>query len=447
MNAGRISVAVMMLLWDLGAYGQTVQESIDAYLDARWDAPTDAIDKLIEKLRGLTVPEVEKILREGRATHAEPPQPRGKYTGRIPLTCEHVDYSTEYLLYVPKSYDPKKAVPLVIAGHGGSAARDRKYGEKAAIGGTVPFWTDQAEKDGFLLAAPITSRGWGAIGNSVLFSLISKLQREYRIDPDRIYVTGHSMGGHLSWRCGLFFADRWGAVGPMSGGYDFVESKAVYSLFNVPGYVTYGTKEPYEINPFNNKIKKWMEEHAFPWKLEEKAGGHEIFPDEVPKMAKFFAEHPRNLYPTRVFARGSGGLAQDTPDTNPEWDKKHAWTKGRAIPISTFHWIRLVPLPSDTPKEKETQTVWAVNKGGNTIEVTSQNVRKLRLYLHDKMVNFDKPVRVVVNGEKLFDRNVTRDLKTMLELVREFDDRGRIFHAAIDLEIATDKPVAEPTYK
>jgi predicted TIM-barrel fold metal-dependent hydrolase len=51
------------------------------------------------------------------------------------------------------------------------------------------------------------------------------------------------------------------------------------------------------------------------------------------------------------------------------------------------------------------------------------------------MVALSRPVTVRVNGAVLFRGSVRRDLATMLELVREFDDRGRIFHAAIDVEI------------
>jgi hypothetical protein len=74
----------------------------------------------------------------------------------------------------------------------------------------------------------------------------------------------------------------------------------------------------------------------------------------------------------------------------------------------------------------------------------SENVRKIRIYLHPKMVDFSKPVIVEVNGKVLAKADVQPRLKTMLELAREFDDPGRIFHAALDVEITTDKEVPEP---
>ncbi|NLF07193.1 MAG: hypothetical protein GX594_04315, partial [Pirellulaceae bacterium] len=92
----------------------------------------------------------------------------------------------------------------------------------------------------------------------------------------------------------------------------------------------------------------------------------------------------------------------------------------------------------DVPEDKREQRIWAVYEGNNRFNLTSENARKARIYLHPKMVDFSKPIVVAVNGETVFDAKVEPDMKTMLDLVREFDDRSRIFHAAIDFDIATD---------
>ncbi len=353
------------------------------------------------------------------------------------LQCEHVDYKTSMFLYIPKSYDPAKAAPLLMVGHGGNGAMSADYAKKAALIGII-LWLPVVERNGMILAAPLSERGWGSIGNSILFSAISRLQRELHVDPDRIYVTGHSMGGHLSWRSGLGLSDRWGAVSPMSGGYDYVVDKQVYRLVNVPGYATFGSQEPYGINDFDKKIAKWMAAHHFDWKLVEKQGGHEIFKDELPKVADFLLAHPRNLYRPRVYGTGGTGVLDTDPGKNELWHRQHTWNPDRPIDYSTIHWLRIIPLPKDTPAEKGSQRIWAENLGDNRIKITSQNARRLRIYLHPKMVDFSKPVEVVANGQTVFHEKVAPDLKTMLELVREFDDRGRIFYAAIDVDIPTD---------
>ena len=134
------------------------------------------------------------------------------------------------------------------------------YAKKATLAGLIP-WLPLAERKGIILAAPQSERGWGSIGYSILLSSLSRLDRELHIDPDRVYVTGHSMGGHLSWRSAIHIPDRFGAVSPMSGGYDYVKDKQVFTMVNVPGYATCGTKERgelYDIDKFDRIIGKFM---------------------------------------------------------------------------------------------------------------------------------------------------------------------------------------------
>ena len=429
------------------ASAKDITAKLDAYLDHRWDAPPGATDDLIRELK-LEAPEVERLLRSGRASYPAPPQPKGKLSTGLPLSCDHVDHSTKYMIYVPKGYDPAKASPLILVAHGGSAGRDVAFGERAAIAGIVPFWIEAAGKHGCILLAPITDRGWGAIGNSIALSALSKIQREYHVDPDRIYVTGHSMGGHMTWRSAMTMADRWGAVSPMSGGYDYVKDKQVYACFNVPGYATWGTTEPYGINGFNKTIAAWLESHRFEWVMREKDGGHQIFPDEVARVAEFFASHPRNLYREAVYARGSGSLTfHRAEEKRPEWPAASTWNAARPIPTSTCHWLRLLPLPADTAPEKSLQSVSALNKGGNAITITAENARRLRIYLHPEMVDFAKPVTITINGTEVFNKPVHADLRTLLELAREFDDRGRIFYTAVEVDVPGSRTPDEPAGK
>lgn len=60
------------------------------------------------------------------------------------------------------------------------------------------------------------------------------------------------------------------------------------------------------------------------------------------------------------------------------------------------------------------------------------------------LVDLQKDVTVVANGTVVFQGKVAPDLAGMLAPVREFDDRGRVFHAAIDVVIVDDEPVPEP---
>jgi hypothetical protein len=428
--------------------GETVGQMIDSYLDRRWlppDQARKATQELLARLREarLKPDGVELLLRARRMKYPATP-PVGRLVLIKGLSCDQVDYATSCFLYVPKSYSVERSTPLLLVGHGGNGAMSIEYATQAALSGLMP-WIPVVEKEGLILAAPLSERGWGPIGNAILVSLISRLQRSFHLDPDRIFVTGHSMGGHLSWRSGIYLGDRWGAVAPMSGGYDYVETKEVYPLINVAGYATYGREEPYNINRFNTKIKAWMADHGYDWQLVEKPGGHEIYNDELPKVAQFLLAHPRVLYRPSVFASGGKGVDFNTPGENEKWGHQHQWNPQRPIPCATAHWVRLFPLPEETPKERTKQRVWAENLGQNRVRITSQGARRVRIYLHPRMVDFNRAIEITANGRPVFKQKVGSSLETMVELVREFDDRGRIFHAAVDIDIPEDAiEVPEP---
>jgi hypothetical protein len=439
-------------------------------MDDRWsNASPDALIQAIDFF-GLDIGDVEELLLNGRAKYPDPPQPKGLITGGITINAEHVNHSTEYLIYVPNSYDKTIQTPLILIGHGGCTCQNlhvtapcdpSKPGsgtassESAARTG-MNYWIQYAKQNGVLLVAPLTDRGWAHIGNSLLLSTLSKVKRDYNVDPNRIYLTGHSMGGHLANRSGIYMGDRWAAISPMSGAYDYVASGLVENLFNVPGFATWGEFDRYDIEVDNRRIRDWMMNHGFPWKNWEKpGGGHSIFPDYIDDVWNLFDANSRNLYRQAVFAHANPSetpgslrtpnLQFDEVYYNPQpscWSATHTWDPDRPIPASTYHWLRLSP-PANT---SIVQRVWAVDMGNNYFKITSENARKLRLYLHPNMVDFSSPVVVEVNGNVRFNDMVEPDMAMMLNLVREFDDRGRIFYAAIDVDVATDIAPPEPNY-
>ena len=106
--------------------------------------------------------------------------------------------SREYRLVVPKTVDLAKPAPLVFAFHG--FLIDSKD--------VMPRYTklsDAAEKHRFILVYPnALDRSWaldaGQDGKDLAFfdALLKKLTADYKIDPDRVYVTGMSNGGYIA---------------------------------------------------------------------------------------------------------------------------------------------------------------------------------------------------------------------------------------------------------
>ncbi|PZR30308.1 PHB depolymerase family esterase, partial [Caulobacter segnis] len=129
----------------------------------------------------------------------------------------------DYLLDTPvKASGP---VPLVIALHGGG-------GNAKTM---TPRWLETARREGFAVAFPSgvgrsSNMGtWNAGGccgfamasdsDDVAFigAMIDDIARDHRIDPKRIYVTGLSNGGMLTYRIGEALAPRVAAIAVVSG--------------------------------------------------------------------------------------------------------------------------------------------------------------------------------------------------------------------------------------
>lgn len=421
----------------------TASELIDRYFDQRYEQQPMATSELLDELKSQhgisTAQRLEVELRKPRFRYPDVSKLTGKATQHA-VQCDHVSYKSTFLLFIPPDYEPSRASPLVIVGHGGNSSMSDARATSVAsmyLRAYAPTFSRDLKA---VVVAPVSTRGWGHIGNSLILSTISQVRRMLCIDPDRIYITGQSMGGHLSYRSALTLPDRWGAVSPQSGGYDFVEKGSIGNLLNVPGYVTWGKREPYGIDRDNRTNASWAEQHGLDWVFVEKNGGHAIYQDELPKVSQFFAQHPRNLYRDSVYFRQGGAMKFIKTWNVKGWPEHEIYHETRPLRWNVKHWVEVTPRPD---LEKPI-TLLAANLGDNRIQLTTDQARQVRLYLHPKMIDFNKKLTVEVNGETVFDDVVQPDLRLMLELAREFDDRGRLFWAALDLKIDSDQEVTIP---
>lgn len=127
-----------------------------------------------------------------------------------------------YLLHVP-ARKPAGKLPLVIALHGG---RGRGAGTEKLTGMSAV-----SDKEGFIVAYPDgVGRTWNdgreletfkAMREDVddvgfIGRLIDALVEKHNVDPDRVYVTGISNGGHMAHRLGVELAGRLAAIAPVA---------------------------------------------------------------------------------------------------------------------------------------------------------------------------------------------------------------------------------------
>ncbi|GAB5517917.1 MAG: PHB depolymerase family esterase [Rhodothermales bacterium] len=144
-------------------------------------------------------------------------------TGTISATLEHDGQARDYILYVPASYTGEAEVPLVLNFHGytSSAEDQMEYGDFRPIADTAGFIV--VHPQGTLLDGKThwNVGGWtlASTVDDVAFTsaLIDAIAAEYAIDLDRVYSTGMSNGGYMSFLLACQLSDQIAAVASVTG--------------------------------------------------------------------------------------------------------------------------------------------------------------------------------------------------------------------------------------
>jgi predicted peptidase len=126
----------------------------------------------------------------------------------------------KYLLFLPKGYDATSAKrwPLIFFLHGAGERGSNVW--KVATHGP-PKNVAQNPDFPFIVVSPQCPEGetWS---NDILLGLLDDVTRGFNVDPDRVYLTGLSMGGYGTWSLGLRHPERFAAIVPICGGDELI---------------------------------------------------------------------------------------------------------------------------------------------------------------------------------------------------------------------------------
>jgi len=152
-----------------------------------------------------------------------------------------------YLLFTPQGYDQdkKKKWPLMVFLHG--AGERGTNLAKVAVHGPPKIVTNRPDFP-FVLISPQCPTGevWQ---KEAIMALVDETLKKYRVDPDRVYLTGLSMGGFGSWSLAASYPDRFAAVAPICGGGNVLDvllpaKGKEAALKTLPIWAFHGGKDP-----------------------------------------------------------------------------------------------------------------------------------------------------------------------------------------------------------
>lgn len=141
----------------------------------------------------------------------------------ISATITHDSLQRSYILYVPANYSAETTMPLVFNFHGytSNATDQMWYGDFRPIADTAGFLI--VHPQGTLLDGKThwNVGGWTTASTvddvGFTLALLDSLSDQYNIDPDRVYSTGMSNGGYMSFLLACQASDRFAAIASVTG--------------------------------------------------------------------------------------------------------------------------------------------------------------------------------------------------------------------------------------
>ena len=172
-------------------------------------------------------------------------------TSKAQQTEQKFVQQTSYLLYLPDGYltDTTKRWPVLLSLHGaGEIGTDI---EKVKIHGPAKLIA-QGKKFPFIVVSPQSlTYGWKP---EQLHDLLIDIKRKYKVDDERVYVSGLSMGGFGAWEMALKYPREIAAIVPICGGGD---TSKLWILRNMPVWCFHGAKD--QIVPLSSSQRMMKE--------------------------------------------------------------------------------------------------------------------------------------------------------------------------------------------
>lgn len=362
----------------------TARPAMQEYFNATdADGRKAALEKL--KAAGLADAKLTKSQAEAAEKMALAGSSKGK--GRLGTYAIEVDASDgkhPVQIHTAPGVSATKPAPLIIGLHGGVLGTMTPQQVSADMMAWLAKYADQA---GAILMIP-GSTNWDASGQEAMWKGYDFIVANYNVDPNHVMIYGGSMGG---FGTGSVAADRtwmFAMAAPFLGCVDL--SNRAKDFKNLPFYVVIGQLDMDMCNKPAKATVKALQEAGCEVTFKELEGkGHEVPPKEFPGFMAKFAGTKRNMF-AKAIARTSG--------------------KGR------WYWI-------------DAAGPFEAAISGQTVTITGATTATV--YLSDRMMDLEQPVKVVVNGETKFEGKVERSLSVMVDEVEQSGDRGRTYVAKV----------------
>jgi len=341
----------------------------------------------------------------------------------VPGSGETPDVS--YSVLLPLEYSPHHTYPMVIT----LRAQGRTPEQMLDWWGGSADDPGLSQRRGYIVIAPEyapANQGeydYDSATHLRVLAAMNDARRRFPIDSERIFLSGHGMGGDAAFDLGFSHPDEFAGVIPICGVCDLYAKQYIDNAQGSAWYIVGGELDRDATSRNQAVIDKIIKTHGFRFDLiycEFPQRGYEHFAEELPRIFDWMSLHRRMPMPKKDFKMKS--LRKS--------DGRFFWLEATNLP-------RSVVLNAPAGAKGNTKPMWISadiapgSKNGNDVTVNSPS-NKHTLWIHPDLIDLEKRVFIHVNGQRKHNQFIDPDVAATLEDFHTRGDRQRLFVARLE---------------
>jgi len=299
--------------------------------------------------------------------------------------------------------NPEGGRSLFISMHGGGATTS--YENDTAWKEQMQLTKYYKAQDAMLITPRAPFNTWDMWFKTsidpVFDQLITNMVIYHGVNPNKVYLMGHSAGGDGAYQLGARMADRWAGVSMSAGHPNDARPENLRNLAFVLNVGALDTAYDRHLKgrEWANKLKdlRAKDPEGYINQCEIHEGlGHVESAKEIKTTAPFLQQHIRNPKP-----------------------KKIVWTP--TYPQTRSYWLALDAVPTERPTIIAEHDESSIRLSGTGL------LKTLRIRLSDSMLDLDKPVKIYKDDKEIFYGLINRTISTIYHTLNEREDQTAMF--------------------
>jgi hypothetical protein len=347
--------------------------------------------------------------------------------------------------YVPETFNFVRypaGIPALVFLHGGGLSTSTHEGAERVASS---YFRDLLPiiKDLEMIAIfPSSSVGWGNNTRMLLRELNPIVRSELPVDPDRMVLSGHSMGGMGITRQAHHLIDQFSSFLPMAAGMQRWARKP-------RNLATYFDTTFVHINGENDHFRSFKRRSL---RVEEKIsklesafgiksgyelffhdGGHNYDKNLFKNQLQKLTQKKRNLYDKEIFPiadRFVDYQFRDQPKYKDFLSGTYKW-----LEVSKWHKTSNDPHEAIDYRARIEDNLIVLRMDKNA----KKTIKELKIYLSDRMIDYSKQVFLMLNGRLIYGGYPKRDYELMYKLAQEKKDHRFLFTSILRFNIKYER--------